>query len=134
MQRRRLILTAPVAAALAAAPIRARAADAPPARGLGLIMADRAGCTYCLAWKREILPSFSDHPQGRAAPLTIIQMDGPWPGGLALARAPMFTPTFILMRDRAEVARLEGYPGKRYFWPEIDRMLATDAALQEARS
>ena len=129
MQRRRLILTA----IAAAAPLRAAVAgEALPARGLALVMVDRPGCGYCRAWKREILPGFASHPQGRAAPLTIVQMDGPWPDGLALARAPFFTPTFILLHDRAEVARLEGYPGKRHFWPEIDRMLATDAALRGA--
>lgn len=135
---RRFFMIAPVLAGVlgAASPLAAAAAAvaaAPlPARGLALLMIDRPGCAWCAAFRREILPGYSTHPQGRAAPLSVIPLDGPWPDGLALARRPYLTPSFILLRDRAEVARIEGYPGPRHFWPLFRDMLAKDAALNAA--
>ena len=135
--QRRFFLTAPLLAglmiSLSPVPAAAGSATAPlPARGLTLLMVDRPGCPYCLAFRREILPGYADHPEGRAAPLSVIPLDGPWPDGLALARSPYLTPSFILLRDRREVARIEGYPGRRHFWPLLRDMLASDAALNGA--
>lgn len=93
------------------------------ARGLGLIMVDSAGCAFCARWKREVLPGYARHPEGRAAPLTIIPIDGPWPDGLALASRPVATPTFILIDSGLELARIEGHDRAETFWPALRRML-----------
>lgn len=127
MHRRAFLATTAAALLTAAAP-----ATALPARGLALLMVDRPGCVWCLAFRREILPGYAARPEGRAAPLSVIAIDGPWPDGLALDRRPYLTPSFILLRDRREVARIEGYPGKRHFWPLLRDMLDRDAALNAA--
>ena len=100
------------------------AAIAPAAAPVQLLMVERDGCIYCDAWRREIMPAYDKTPEGRAAPLLRVPIDGPWPDGLALDRAPWITPTFILLRDGKEVSRLEGYPGEMYFWPMFEEMLA----------
>ncbi|HRO14594.1 MAG TPA: SoxS protein [Paracoccus sp. (in: a-proteobacteria)] len=111
----------------------AQAPEMAPARdGLQLIMVDHEGCSWCRAWKREILPGYHSRAEGRAAPLTIVQIDGPWPDGVALARAPFITPTFILLRDRKEVARIEGYAGKQHFWPLMSDLLEAGRAMAES--
>lgn len=136
MRRRRFFIAASVLAGVLAVTALTGTAAARadtgtiPARGLALLMVDRPGCPYCLAWRHEILPGYADTPEGRAAPLAVVALDGPWPDGLALDRAPFLTPTFILLRDRAEIGRIEGYPGKRHFWPLVRRLLATDTALR----
>lgn len=127
MHRRAFLTTASAALLIAATP-----AAALPARGLALLMVDRPGCVWCLAFRREILPGYAANPEGRAAPLSVLDIDGPWPDGLALDRRPYLTPSFILLRDRREVARIEGYPGKRHFWPLLRDMLDRDAALNAA--
>ena len=93
-------------------------------QGLGLIMVDSPGCAFCARWKREVLPGYAHHPAGRAAPLTIISIDGPWPDGLALASRPMVTPTFILTDRGLELARIEGHDRAETFWPALRQMLA----------
>ena len=96
----------------------ARAGD-----GLRLMMVRRRGCVHCAAWDREIGPVYARHPEGRAAPLMMVDVDGPYPDGLALDRKPWLTPSFILLRDGLEVTRFEGYPGAERFFPVLRAML-----------
>lgn len=103
-------------------------ATAPVSEGVELVMVDRAGCIYCAAWKAEVMPEYSATAEGRAAPLRIVDIDGPWPDGMALASRPFISPTFILLRGGIEEARLEGYPGEQFFWPLLKGMLK-DAAV-----
>ncbi|RMC30322.1 SoxS protein [Paracoccus alkanivorans] len=87
-------------------------------------MVEQEGCIYCEAWDREIGPGFAKSSEGLRAPLLRVDIDGPWPDGIALERRPTITPTFILLREGAELSRLEGYPGDQYFYPLIDEMLS----------
>ena len=90
---------------------------------LRLLMVEKVGCVYCEAWDRNIGPGYAASDAGRAAPLMRVDIHGPYPDGLALARRPFVTPTFILLDDGREVARIEGYPGKDAFWPMLGDML-----------
>lgn len=128
--RRRNVLSAIVASALTGA--GAMRAVAGTSGRLSLIMVDRAGCAYCAAWKREILPGYVAHPTGRILPLTLVPLDGPWPDGIALDRAPAITPTFVLLDGPVEIARIEGYPGARHFWPEVETLLARTRSQRKA--
>lgn len=117
-----------LAVPLAAGPVPAHAAQAQPvSHGLRLVMVDLEGCGFCAAFRREVMPGYADRPEGRAAPLAVVQIDGPWPDGIALAGRPRVTPTFILLRDGIEQARVEGYAGPDRFWPDLRAMLATAA-------
>lgn len=108
-------------AAVGAEPIPA---TAPVSAGVELIMVEQAGCWYCARWKDEVMPEYALTAEGRAAPLRMVPLDGPWPDGLALDSRPAITPTFILVRGGQELSRLEGYPGEDYFWPLLAGMLA----------
>ncbi len=93
------------------------------APGLRLMMVRRKGCVYCAAWDREIGPVYARHPSGRMAPVFMVDVEGPYPDGLALDRRPWLSPSFILLRGGTEVARFEGYPGKDRFFDVLDAML-----------
>lgn len=115
-----------LALAVSAVPVGSGArvpADGIAPTGLALVMVDRAGCSFCAAWRREILPGYAAHALGRALPLAVVPIDGPWPDGLVLDRAPQITPSFLILRDRVEIARLEGYPGAMYFWPALKGLI-----------
>ncbi|MTH34898.1 SoxS protein [Paracoccus limosus] len=120
MLRRRILL-----AGLAI--LAVRPAQAAPA--LRLMMVRRKGCVYCAQWDREIGPVYGQHPEGRAAPLFMVDVDGPYPDGLALDRMPWLTPSFILLRDGIEMARFEGYPGATRFFAVLQHMLAQARGL-----
>jgi hypothetical protein len=46
------------------------------------------------------------------------------PEDLADIPIERFTPTFVLVEDGREIARLRGYPGDQFFWALVDEMLA----------
>ncbi|WP_435258020.1 thioredoxin family protein [Thioclava sp. FR2] len=90
---------------------------------LQLLMFEQTGCIYCARWNEEVGPEYSLTDEGKAAPLRRVQLRDPLPEGLSIASHPVFTPTFILVKDGVETGRLEGYPGEDFFWPLLDGML-----------
>lgn len=90
---------------------------------MALVMAEEQGCMWCARWNAEIAPIYPKTPEGQAAPLRRIDVNDPIPDDLAFKSAPHFTPTFILVDDGVEVARIEGYPGEDFFWGLLGVML-----------
>lgn len=97
------------------------------AQDLRMVMFTQPGCAWCAAWDREIGPIWPRSPEGRAAPLERRDRRDPLPDGVTLDRRVTLTPTFVLLRDGTEVARLEGYPGQDFFWYHAGRMIRNAA-------
>jgi hypothetical protein len=95
------------------------------AQNLTLFMVEQAGCIYCARWDAEVGDAYHLTTEGRAAPLQRIDLRADPPQGITFARKPAFTPTFILVRDGQEFARIEGYPGEDFFWPMLSEMLTS---------
>ncbi|MDQ7069815.1 MAG: thioredoxin family protein [Rhodobacterales bacterium] len=92
-------------------------------RAAELIMVEQDGCVYCVAWKDKIGPIYPKTPEGRFAPLRMVDIhDGP-PQGITYARPVTFTPTFILIENNQEIGRIEGYPGEDFFWWMLEKLL-----------
>jgi hypothetical protein len=87
-----------------------------------LLMAEEHGCIYCARWNAEIGPIYPKTAEGKAAPLTRFDIIAP-PKEVRFARRVVFTPTFVLVDDNVEVARIEGYPGEDFFWGLLAEML-----------
>lgn len=96
---------------------------APAAQAAELIMLERPGCAWCVRWNREIAPSYPKTAEGRQAPLRRVDVTEPWPSDLEGIAIDRYTPTFIVVENGAEVARLRGYPGEHFFWPLLNEML-----------
>ena len=108
-----------LAAAIAAATLLSL-----PARAeTRLVMGEEAGCIWCAQWNEDIAPIYPKTPEGQAAPLMRIDIHDDLPEGLSFASALRFTPTFVLMQDGQEIARIEGYPGEEFFWGLLQVML-----------
>ena len=90
---------------------------------LELVMVEQRGCAYCARWDAEIAPIYPKTEEANRAPLRRIDLRAPVPEDLSLARPAIFTPTFVLVRDGAEVDRIEGYPGPDFFWSLLGDML-----------
>ncbi len=88
-----------------------------------LVMVERQGCVYCAMWDETIAPIYPKTPEGQFAPLQRVDLRAGSPDDMTFARKVVFTPTFILMDDGAELARIEGYPGEDFFWSLLERML-----------
>ncbi|MEY3003185.1 MAG: regulatory protein SoxS [Pseudomonadota bacterium] len=116
------------------APVQA-AGPAGAVRGFELVMVEQRGCSYCKSWHADVGPEYPITPEGRFAPLRVVDLRA-LPDDLILVRRPVFTPTFVLTLDGREIARLEGYPGEDFFWVLLDQLLRqgdADWATQAGR-
>ena len=97
------------------------------AGGLELLMFEQPGCIYCARWHEEVGPEYPITDEGKAAPLRQLQLRDRLPADIEIVSQPVFTPTFILIENGAEVGRIEGYPGEDFFWPLLSQLIAATA-------
>lgn len=112
-------MTSPFAAALAILMILSA-----PVMAAEMIMFEQPGCVWCKRFNEEVAPAWPNTEQGRRAPLRRVNIHEPLPADLAEIPIERFTPTFVLVEDGREIARLRGYPGDQFFWALIDDMLS----------
>jgi len=93
------------------------------AEGVQLLMFEQPGCIYCARWNEEVAPEYPLTAEGQAAPLRRLQLRDPLPEGIDLLSPPVFTPTFVLVKDGVETGRIEGYPGEDFFWPLLAALI-----------
>jgi glutaredoxin len=94
-----------------------------PALSAELVMYRRPGCPYCAAFDREIAPAYPKTEIGKQLPLREVDIHRA-PDKSVLLKSPIrYTPTFILVEDGQERARIEGYPGEFFFWPRLENLL-----------
>ncbi|MFT7593086.1 MAG: thioredoxin-related protein [Paracoccaceae bacterium] len=93
-----------------------------PAAATELVMVEQTGCEWCARWNAEIAPAYPKTTEGKFAPLRRVDLRA-MPTDLEIARRVSFTPTFLIVDNNQEIARLEGYPGQDFFWPLLDNLL-----------
>lgn len=98
-------------------------APAPALAERFLYMAEEDGCFWCAKWNTEIAHIYPKTIEGRTAPLKRFDVHDT-PPDVTFAKRVHFTPTFILVEDGQEKARLEGYPGEDFFWGLLTMMFA----------
>lgn len=101
-------------------------------RDRALVMYRRVGCPWCKAWDRDIGEIYPRTDLGATFPLREVDLGREGDGGVALARPVRYTPTFVLVEDDRELARIEGYPGEDFFWARLE-LLVNDHAPAAAR-
>jgi len=94
-----------------------------PAFSAELVMYRRAGCPYCLAWDREIGPVYPKTEIGKSLPLRQVHLDRGKDSSVELKSPIRYTPTFVLVEEGREKARIEGYPGEFFFWGVLEKLL-----------
>jgi hypothetical protein len=88
-----------------------------------LLILEQKGCAWCVRWHEEIGEAYPNTDQGKLAPLRRVDIHD-WPADLDHIARERVTPTFVLIDNNQEVARLRGYPGDHFFWPMLDEMLS----------
>ncbi|WP_367998004.1 hypothetical protein [Shimia thalassica] len=106
-------------------------ATALPVWAVELVMVEQTGCYTCKQWNEEIAPVYPNTEAGQFAPLRREELRHP-PDDLTYARRVNYTPTFILIDEGKEIARLEGYPGEDFFWWHLETLLAEKAGFEGA--
>lgn len=102
------------------------------AQAAELVMVEQHGCFYCEKWNAEIAPIYPKTAEGLAAPLRRMDLQDDFPGEIAFKAAVVFTPTFVLVENGEELARLEGYPGEDFFWGLLNRLLAENTGFEDS--
>jgi len=87
-----------------------------------LVMVEQEGCHWCAKWNMEISEIYPKTDEGRRAPLRRVDLRS-LPNDIAFTSPPVFTPTFVLVEDGKELARIEGYAGDEFFWFLLNKML-----------
>jgi thioredoxin-related protein len=88
-----------------------------------LVMFERAGCSWCAAFNREIAPVFAKTSEGARAPLRRVDIRRPIPTDLKFIVRERITPIFVLVEDGHEIGRIRGYPGEDHFWGLLGALL-----------
>lgn len=95
------------------------------ARGAELLYFFSPNCGYCKAFDEEVANIYPKTEAGRLAPLKRVEVDPqnfqPLEGNVPFD--PGAVPTFVLVDDDREIARLNGYSGDELFWMSMQRML-----------
>lgn len=82
-------------------------------------------CGYCRAFDEEVAKVYPKTDVADIAPLIRVEVDPdsfrPIDPGVPFD--PGTVPTFILVQEGQEVARLSGYSGDELFWMSLQRML-----------
>ncbi|RBI74564.1 thioredoxin family protein [Roseovarius sp. TE539] len=97
-----------------------------------LIMVEEDGCHYCIEWKQTLGPIYPKTAEGRFAPLRMVDVDDGAPEGVTFARSINFTPTFVLVEQGQELARIEGHPGEDFFWGLLNMILKEKTDFAQA--
>lgn len=133
VQRLKRGLFAGIAGAGAVLPVSAApsperpAATAVPGAGssaIEIIVLEAPGCIYCDLFRSDVKPVYDASPTARAAPLRFLDLNDEAADKLDLTGGPVnIVPTFVVMKDNREVARIPGYLGQENFFRVLHSLL-----------
>lgn len=89
-----------------------------------LIMLEQDGCVWCERWNKEVGDIYPKTDEGKIAPLRRVDIHEEYPTDLKFLRPEHFTPTFVLVDNGIEIARLRGYTGDEFFWYLLNEMIS----------
>ncbi len=99
-----------------------------------LVMVEQPGCVYCELWDHELSAIYPKTSEGKFAPLHRVQLSETGASGITFSRSINFTPTFVLVEDETELARIEGYGGDDFFWALLTMILEANTNYDKAGS
>lgn len=101
-----------------------------PARAgsVAVVMFRRESCPWCHAWDREVGDIWPRSDIGARHAMRMVDLDTDPMPEITLDHPVRFSPTFVVARDGVEIGRIEGYPGRDFFWGLIERLVAEAAA------
>lgn len=95
-----------------------------------LLMVQEKYCSWCDAWENEIGPIYAKTAEGKFAPISKIELADSMNDNRIQERI-LYTPTFVLVENGHEIARIEGYPGEEFFWTLLEEVLLTNTEFTE---
>ncbi|MFY9210500.1 MAG: hypothetical protein WAO69_05170 [Aestuariivita sp.] len=93
-----------------------------PSLAAELVIVEQDGCHWCAKWNEEIGPIYPKTDEGQRVPLRRVNLRA-LPDDISFSSRPVFTPTFVLIKDGQELGRIEGYGGDEFFWFLLNKLL-----------
>lgn len=103
----------------------AKTAEMSPAtaKAAELVMFESEGCYWCEAWNEEVGVIYAKTGESKVLPLRRVDLDEDLPADLADVPGLYYTPTFVIMENGKETARITGYPGESFFWQMLNQII-----------
>ena len=84
-------------------------------------------CAYCKAWENEIANIYLKTEFEDEFQLSFIDFFSNVDlEKYGISKIVKVTPTFIFVKDKAEVGRIEGYNGQELFWWQVDDIIKSN--------
>ena len=80
-------------------------------------------CEWCATWEKEVGIVYTKTDEGKRVPIRKVNIHGERPADLSVIDRVVYTPTFVLMHNGAEIGRILGYPGEDHFWGLLQQLL-----------
>ena len=85
-------------------------------------------CAYCKAWENEIANIYPKTEFEDQFKLSFIDFSSNADfEKYGISKIVKVTPTFIFVKDKTEVGRIEGYSGKELFWWQVDEIIKSNS-------
>ena len=85
-------------------------------------------CAYCKAWENEIANIYLKTEFEDQFKLSFIDFSSNADfEKYGISKIVKVTPTFIFVKDKTEVGRIEGYNGQELFWWQVDEIIRSDS-------
>ena len=84
-------------------------------------------CAYCKAWENEIANIYLKTEFENEFKLSFIDFFSNVDlGKYGISKMVKVTPTFIFVKEKTEVGRIEGYNGQELFWWQVDDVIKSN--------
>ena len=85
-------------------------------------------CAYCKAWENEIANIYLKTEFEDKFKLSFINFfSNVELEKHGISKTVKVTPTFIFVKDKTEVGRIEGYNGQDLFWWQVDEIIKSNS-------
>ncbi len=88
-----------------------------------LLMFETKGCYWCEKWREEVGVIYDKTPEGKIAILQVEPLTKAAQKQYDLQSGIFYSPTFVLVDDKKEIGRIEGYPGPDFFWGMLEKLI-----------
>ena len=88
-----------------------------------LLMFETKGCYWCDRWHEEVGKIYAKSPEGKIAKLKRVPITKSRNSEYELNSIVIYSPTFVLVDNKKEIGRIEGYPGADFFWGLLEKMI-----------
>ncbi len=86
-----------------------------------IVVFEVPNCTYCDAFRQIVLPRYQRSKRAGDLPIRFVDLNDPAADQLKLSSAVTIVPTVVMMREGAEIGRINGYMGPEAFFQSVSR-------------